>query len=135
MTDRVARLAMGLLLLVHVFLLAWALAGLADWLLPRTPWPEVSNPLFPRWVLLLQWLFILATAAVFLLGYALRWRHMPVAVAVGYAAMAAPCALETTVYLQHAFRYPAMAIEYAAYLLILWFLFRSGFVRRRLAPA
>lgn len=129
---------MALLLLVHAFLVVWAVAGLADWLLPRTPWPEVSNPLFPRSVLLLQWLFILATAGVFLVGFAFRWPLMPAATAVGYLAMASLCAVETFGYLEHRWRFAAMALEYATYVAILLFLFRSGYVAGylgRTAPA
>lgn len=132
MNEIASRLLIALLVLVHVFLFGWAVAGLAEWLLPSVPWPSLANPLFPDTVLLLQWLFILVTACTFLLGYAARWRHMPHAVAVGYLAMAALCAVETVGFLRHDLRYLAMALEYAAYILILLFLFRSRYVRRRL---
>jgi hypothetical protein len=133
------RTFISLLLAVHAFLAGWALVGFAEWFAATVPWPRVSNELFPRHVLLAQWGLILAAAVVFLGGYAVRWRHTPVALAAVYAAMAALCAVQTFDYMTDDFRFVAMALEYAAYTGILVFLFRSDVFRpagvRRLEAA
>jgi hypothetical protein len=119
-----------LLVLVHLFLAAWALVGLAEWLLPSVPWRRVSNPELPRAILLLQWILIASAAAVFLGGYFARWPHTPVALAVVYAAMAGLCALQTFHYLTSPTRFRAMAIEYVEYAVILVILFSTRFLGR-----
>ena len=124
-----SRAFIWLLLAVHTFLAGWALVGFAEWFMASVPWPRVSNEQFPRLVLLAQWVLILAAAAVFLGGYATRWRHTPVALAVVYAAMAALCALQTFSYMTNDSRFVAMALEYMAYAGILVFLFRSTVFR------
>lgn len=121
----------ALLLLLHAALLVWAAGGLIEPWLAAAPWPALSNPLFPPWLQLAQWLTVLATAVVFLLGYALRWRLLPLAMTAGYAAMATVCAVQTFGYLRHDGRFLDMTIEYAAYLAILTFLFRAPAMRRR----
>ena len=45
-----------------------AVAG-TEWLLPVVPWPLVSNPAFPPWLLLVHWLAVLVGAIAFLGGY------------------------------------------------------------------
>jgi hypothetical protein len=138
-TMDTARVLVWLLLAVHTVLAGWALVGFAEWFAATVPWPRVSNELFPRHVLLAQWVLILAAAVVFLGGYAVRWRHTPVALAAVYAAMAAVCALQTFNYMTNDFRFAAMALEYTAYIGILIFLFRSDVFRpagaRRLEAA
>jgi hypothetical protein len=49
--------------------------------------------------------------------------------------MAGVCALETFGYLQHAGRFRDMALEYAAYLLLVILLFRLASLRDRFAVA
>jgi hypothetical protein len=122
------------LVLVHIVLVIWCVLGLAEMILPELPFPKVGNPLFPPSIQLGQWLLVLAVASIFILGLAARWRHTPVAMAVGYALMAALCAVETIGYLKHDLRYPAMALEYAAYIVILLFLFRSRTARASFSP-
>lgn len=114
-----------LLLGVHGLLGVWALVGFAEWFMASTPWPRVSNALFPRDILFMQWTLTLAAALVFVGGYLLRWPYMPAALACVYAAMAALCALETFRYMTGDGRFVAMAAEYAAYAGILVFLFRA----------
>src|SRR5690606_25125359 len=89
-----------LLLAVHGALAVWALVGFAEWFSASVPWPRVSNPLFPRDILFMQWALTLAAAAVFLGGYALGWAHTPTAMACVYAAMAALCAVQTFRYME-----------------------------------
>lgn len=111
------------LLVVHGLLAAWAIVGFVEWFWAAPPWPRVSNELFPRDVLFVQWASTLAASAVFLLGYALGWRHTPIAMACAYAAMAAVCAVETFGYMESDSRFVAMGAEYVAYAAILVFLF------------
>lgn len=129
------RLLPPLLVLLHAGLLLWALVGLAEWLSPTVPWPGVSNPLFPRWLLLVHWLVVLIASSLFLGGYALRWPRTPVAMVAAYGSMAIVCAIETMGFLTHPLRYLAMALEIAAYLLILVALYRMPvFVARFRRP-
>jgi hypothetical protein len=102
--------------IVHVFLGGWALVGFAEWYIASTPWPTVSNPLFPRSILFMQWTLILASAVVFVTGYTMRWRRTPEAMAIVYTAMATLCAVETFVYMVGDWRFEAMALEYLAYM-------------------
>lgn len=124
------RVVLAGLVVLHVGLLVWALMGLAEWLFGAVPWPAVTNPLFPRPVLLGHWLSVIAASLAFLTGLALRWPGTPLAVALGYGAMAVVCLIETTRYLVHDARWLAMAAEYAAYLAIGSWLFLSATARQ-----
>lgn len=135
MDELVPRVVVGVLVAVHLFLAAWTLVGLAEFFASQVPWRPISNPLFPPWMLLAQWLAILPTAIVFLAGYALGWQYMPHALGVGYAAMAGLCAYQTVYLLKHDTRFLAMAAEYVAYIAILVFLLKSNHVRQRLGGA
>lgn len=115
-----------LLLGVHGFLGVWALVGFAEWFMVTTPWPEVSNELFPRPILFMQWALTLTAAAVFIGGYTVRWPRTPLVMACVYAAMAALCAIQTVTYMTSELRYLAMAAEYVAYTGIVVFLCRSS---------
>jgi len=130
---KAAHLTLAVLVLVHAALIIWCVLGLAEMLLPELPLPKVGNPLFPGWIQLAQWLLVFAVASIFILGLAARWRHTPLAMAVGYGLMAALCAVETFGYLKHDLRFAAMALEYAAYLSILLFLFRSRIAQQSFA--
>lgn len=132
--HKLPRLFMAALVLVHIGLVVWSVLGLAEMLLPGLGFPKVGNPLFPASVQLAQWLLVLAVASLFILGLAARWRHTPTAMAVGYALMAALCAVETFGFLKHDLRFAAMALEYAAYIVILLFLFRSRTARLSFSP-
>lgn len=133
MPDRVARLFVGLLVLVHVGLAAWAAVGFAELLLDEVPWTRISNPLFSRSMLLLQWSLVGTAAVVFITGTLRRWRHTPVAMLGIYGAMAATCAYQTFFILVHDGRFVAMAVEYVEYTVILGFLFFSDHARHRFA--
>lgn len=134
MPEKLARAIAGVLVLVHIGLGIWALVGFAELLLPEVPWERLSNPLFSPAMLVLQWSLISVAAAVFIAGYLGRWQRLPVAMLVIYGAMALVCAYQTFFVLTHASRFREMAIEYVEYAVILWFLFSSGHVRRRLWP-
>ena len=132
--GKLSHLFMIALVLVHIVLIVWCVLGLAEMMLPEIPLPKVGNALFPTSIQLGQWLLVLAVASIFILGLAARWRHTPLAMAAGYALMAGLCAVETIGYLKHDLRYPAMALEYAAYIVILLFLFRSRTARASFTP-
>lgn len=133
MAELLPRITVWLLMGVHLFLIAWAVVGLIEFVSPQVPWPRVSNPLFPGWVLLAQWLLILPAALVFVLGYWAAWPQMPMVLAIGYALMASLCAYQTFTILENDTRFLAMAAEYAAYVAIVIFLFRSEYVQDRLS--
>lgn len=121
-----AKFLTWVLVVVHLGLFAWAATGMAELLFSRVPWPRISNPLFSDQMLLTQWLLSLGAALIFLFGLALGWRNMPVALAVCYAAMAAVCAYQTFFILENDSRFIAMAVEYAAYVAIVTFLFSNS---------
>lgn len=121
------------LLAIHAGLLLWALVGFAELLAAQVPWQPLSNPLFSSAMLLAQWSAVAIAAAVFLLGWYRRWRILPWAMAACYAVMAAICAVQTFTILRHDTRFIDMALEYAAYLVIIAWLFSSPLVRRRLS--
>lgn len=131
--EPVARIIAALLLVVHAGLGLWALVGFLELSLHTVPWSRVSNPLFSRPMLLLQWSLIALAAMVFIAGYLVRWRPTPVAMLVVYGAMVATCAYQTFFVLTAPSRFVAMAIEYLEYALILWFLFSSEYMRARLS--
>lgn len=127
----IERIVAGAIVVVHVGLLAWALVGFAELVLPAVPWRPVSNPLFSRTMLLLQWTLIATAATIYLAGFCLRWSRTPVAMALVYAAMACVCAYQTFFVLTSPTRFRAMALEYVEYALILAFLFLSPYMRSR----
>jgi len=131
------RLVAPVLVALHGGLLAWAVVGLAEWLATSVPWAPVSNPLFPRWVLLLHWLAVLGAAGVFLGGYFSRWPGTPYAMIPAYAFMAAVCFIETFWFLEHPYRYHAFVVEIILYIAIPLALFRLPplAARFRTAPA
>lgn len=113
------------LLAVHGFIAVWALVGFVEWFWAEPPWNRVSNTLFPRHILFLQWTLTLTAGTVFIIGYVLRWQYTPIAMACVYAAMASLCAVETFEYMESDFRFITMGLEYLAYTGILFFLFRA----------
>lgn len=128
-SDRLPRLFMGLLIAVHLGLGLWGLMGFAEMIFPAVPWPEISNPKFTDTILVLQWALVLVAAALFLGGTWARWAQTPRAMLVIYLLMGALCAVQNLFYLDHATRFLAVALEYAAYTVILLFLFRAAYAR------
>lgn len=120
-----------ILLAIHALLAAWALLGLIEFFWPAPPWDRISNPLFPRPILLLQWLLTLTAAVVFIGGHVRRCSGTAISMMVVYGAMASLCALQTFVYMTSDTRFIAMAMEYLAYAGILCFLFRTQSFRAR----
>jgi hypothetical protein len=124
----------AVLVAVHVVVAGWAAVGLVEVVVAAPPWPRLSNPELPRGVLLVHWPLMLVASAAFIGGYAQRWRHTPVAMAVTYTGLAVMCAVETVGFLTDPNRFAAMAVEYTAYATILAVLFgtpvRTRFVRK-----
>jgi hypothetical protein len=114
----IAKILPPFLLTLHALLLLWAVTGLVEWFSPSTPWPPISNPLFPRWLLFLHWLSVIFASLIFLLGFTLKWKWTPKAIVPAYAFMALVCAIETIGFLTHPLRFLAMGLEYAAYIAI-----------------
>ena len=120
--HRIGAVIARALLILHLGLLMWAVVGLVEWFAHSVPWTAVTNPLFPPWLLLLHWGSMLAASLVLSIGYLTRWPYTPWAMIPAYAAMAAVCAIETMGFLAHDLRHVAMAIEYAAYAIVLYLL-------------
>lgn len=120
-----------LLLAVHVGLGLWAVLGVAEFAAPETLPFGLDNPLFPPWLQSLHWAAIATGSATFLvLRFRAPWLLAP-GMALAYGFMAAVCLVETLGYLEHPGRYVDMALEYAAYVAIVYFL--SRFPPRRSA--
>lgn len=133
MTDRIASGLLALIVLVHLGLIVWAAIGLVEWFVPDPPWRRLSNPLFSRGMLMLQWSVVLGTASILVVGTLLRWPWAPYLLAAGYVAMASICAFQTFNILQHEGRFTSMALEYVAYIVVLALLFSVAPIRHHFA--
>ncbi len=123
----------AVLLAVHGILIVIGAGGLVELAVAQPPWTPYTNPELPGWMLLVQWLLMLAAGAVFIAGYAMRLRALPHLMAGIYAVMAAVCALQTFTMLSNADRFTNMAIEYAEYAVILVYLYVAPPMRARFA--
>lgn len=127
MTDRlrhaIDRPILAILVVVHAGLALVGLAGFVEMAWPDAPWPALGDPLFPAWLLALQWTVMVAGGALLVVGALRGWgQRLPRLMAGAYAAMASVCAIETFGYLQHEGRFVAFALECTAYAVILAFL-------------
>lgn len=113
-----------LILASSIFLALWGSLGLIEYLFGVSFIP-LQNTAFPRGVQLLHWIGITATGWIYIAGYFARWSLTPFAMVVAYAVLATLCFIETIDFLTNRGRYLAMALEYAAYIGISFFLFRS----------
>lgn len=118
------------LILVHGFLLLWAVGGFIEMISPKVPWKHFTNPEFPFWVLLIHWSSVLFASATLLYGYFTQWSKTPQAMAVAYGFMAMVCVIETFGYMTEKTKYMAMGGEFLAYTVILLYLFRSKYFIR-----
>lgn len=116
---------------IAAFLLIWGVLGMFEYVTGITPVIALQNPAFPAGIQFLQWVLLIAFGAVFLLGYATRWPHTPVAVTVIFAMLATMCFVQTVDFLTNESRFLAFALECIAYLAIATFLLRSERMRRR----
>ncbi|MEO1174619.1 MAG: hypothetical protein AAFX94_21595, partial [Myxococcota bacterium] len=102
--------------------------GLAEYFFPAIRL-ELQSPAFPPGVQFLHFFAVLVTGALFVLGYATRWSHTPLAVVIMYSVLATLCFVETVDF--GAFgggtaRFVPMTIEYVVYVLIGTYLLRSA---------
>lgn len=122
-----------LLVVVHAGLLVWALVGFIEMIWANLPWGRISNPLFSTGMLLLQWSLVTGASVTFLVGYARRWPRLPAAMVAWYVAMAAVCAWQTFLILEHPSRFAQMALEYAEYATVAIYLHLSPYIQSRSA--
>lgn len=123
--QRLAQGLSGLLLVVHAILAMIGIIGLIELLIAEPAWPRISNPLFPRWILLIEWPLLLGAGGAYIFCYVRRVRSIGQVMAIAYTAMATLCAVQTFAFLTHESRFREMILEYTTYALILLFLFRS----------
>jgi hypothetical protein len=122
-----------LLLAIKAALFAWGLLGLLEYLVPSLTL-GLQNAKFPPGTQLLHWLLLLLSGSIFVVGFALRWRHTPYATITMYVALATLCFIETLDF--GAFgggpaRFVIMAGEYALYIGLSVYLLRSQRIRAR----
>ena len=116
-----------ILVVVHLFLLVWALGGFAEFFLSSVPWKPYTNMDFPTWLLPIHWGSALITGAGFLYGYFTAWDKTPYFMLGAYLFLSILCAFETFGYMTSESKYVAMITEYIAYTLILFMLFKSTY--------
>jgi hypothetical protein len=116
-----------ILVVIHVFLGGWAIGGIIELIAGKVPWKPFSNPEFPRWVLTIHWASILFAAGIFMFGYFTRWKLTPHFMVAAYGTMAVVCIIETFGFMTSKYKFLAMGLEYAAYILIVILLYHSRF--------
>lgn len=121
------------LLAIKTVLLVWGILGLWEYIVPSAGF-GLQHPNFPPGTQLLHWLLLLLTGSIFVLGFALRWRHTPFATITMYAALATLCFVETLDF--GAFgggpaRFVVMAGEYGVYVALALYLLRSRRIAER----
>ena len=119
-----------LLVLIHLFLLAWSIGGFLELLLSRVSWPPFTNQDFPKWWLPVHWGSVLTTALIFLFGYFTHWKKTPHFMMITYGMLALVCAIETFGFMTNQTKYLAMASEYVVYAVILLLLFKTDYFRK-----
>lgn len=112
---------------IHLLLGVWSLGGFIEMLLDDVPWSPFTNPQFPNWLLLFHWGSVLFASVSFCYGYLTHWPKTPLYMSVAYALMALVCVVETFGYMTSDSKYLAMAAEYAAYIFILFLLYKSDY--------
>lgn len=115
------------LVAVKVVLLLWGALGLWEYLVPSADF-GLQNAGFPSGTQLLHWLLLLGTGALFVIGFARRWRHTVVATITMYATLATLCFVETVdfgAFGAGAQRFVFMSAEYLVYLTLSLYLLRS----------
>lgn len=121
------------LLAVKAGLLVWGILGLWEYLLPAAGF-GLQNPGFPPGTQLLHWLLLLLTGSLFIVGFALRWRHTPGATIMMYASLATLCFVETVdfgAFGEAPLSLFIMASEYAVYVALSVYLLRSRRIAER----
>ena len=120
-----------LLLIVFAGMLAWGVLGFIEYLFGAVLVVPLQNADFPPGTQFLHWVVITLSGAVFLAGYALRWRHTPYAMIVVFAMMVALCFVQTFDFMTNESRYVAFVLECITYLVIGTYLLRSKRMQSR----
>jgi heme A synthase len=115
------------LILVHGFLLLWAVGGFIEMITPSVPWKPFTNPEFPTWVLIIHWSSVLFASVSFLVGYINQWSKTPQIMTIAYVLMALVCVIETFGYMTSKTKYLAMSGEFLAYTVILLLFFKGKY--------
>ncbi|TVQ06173.1 MAG: hypothetical protein EA359_01530, partial [Balneolaceae bacterium] len=89
-----------------------------------------SNPDFPHTLLFFHWSAVLFASTGFIYGYLTRWPFTPTFMLAGYGFMGI---IETFWFMTSPYKYPTMAFEFTAYILILTLLHSKGFREGHLA--
>lgn len=134
MPDVLARLSQGfsyLLILAATVMFGWGILGFVEYFSGLAPLVPLQNATFPAPTQFIHWLLITLSGSVFLAGYFLRWRYMPFAMIVLFAALATLCAIETFQFMENPSRYGDFARECAYYVIISIYLLRSRRMRER----
>ncbi len=116
-----------MLLILHIVLFIWAAGGTMEMIFNTVPWKPYTNPEFPFWVLVMHWGAVLFASVSFIYGYWTQWSKTPQIMLFAYGFMALVCVIETFGYMTSPNKYLAMGAEFAAYIAILWLLFRSSY--------
>ncbi|HMQ06010.1 MAG TPA: hypothetical protein PKC30_01860 [Saprospiraceae bacterium] len=115
------------LLIIHFILFFWAAGGIVEMIYYKVPWKPLTNPAFPPWVLVIHWGSVLFASVCFIYGYLTQWVKTPQIMALAYSLMALVCIIETFGYMTSKTKYLAMGAEFAAYITILFLLFKNHY--------
>lgn len=115
------------LFIIHLLLGVWAVGGFLEMIFDQVPWKPFTNPEFPNWPLLFHWGSVLFASVTFCFGYLTHWPKTPLFMMIAYSIMALVCAVEPFGYMTSDSKYLAMAAEYAAYIFILFLLYKSNY--------
>ena len=115
------------LVIIHVFLLTWAVGGVLELNLTAVPWTPYTNLDFPNWLLPIHWGSVIVTSIGFLIGYFTKWNRTPEFMLAAYTMLFTICVIETFGFMTSSTKYIAMIAELIAYTLIIGTLFKSKY--------
>ena len=118
---------------IHLVLLLWGLAGLAEYLFAGFE-TGLQNTNFPKGTQLLHWLLLIISGAVYTVGFLIRSKHTPFITIIMYAMLATLCFIETVdfkAFGDTATRYIPMTLEFIAYIALSIYLSRSMAINER----
>ncbi len=113
------------LVLIHVFLLPWALGGVVEMIAADVPWKPYTNLDFPVWLLPIHWGSVIIASVGFLIGYFTKWTGTPTLMLAVYTMLFTICVIETFGFMTSPTKYIAMTAELVTYTVILMLLFRN----------
>lgn len=129
--KHVSTLFSYVVLLASSVMFVWGALGLLEYGFGFAPLMPLQNANFPPGTQLIHWILIVSSGAVYLGGYATRWRYTPSAMTVLFAMLATLCAVETFDFMTRPDRYSAFGREVVYYVLIAVYLQRSKRMRSR----